>query len=50
MKAIRIAALGGPEVLALADVALPVPQRGEVRIRAKVSRRLFVSSFSCALG
>lgn len=33
MKAIRIEATGGPEVLALADVATPEPGANEVRVR-----------------
>ena len=33
MKAIRIAKTGGPEVLALEDVDLPAPTRGQVRVK-----------------
>jgi NADPH2:quinone reductase len=33
MKAIRVTAFGGPEVLALADVERPVPGNGEVLVR-----------------
>jgi NADPH2:quinone reductase len=33
MKAIRIAKTGGPEVLALEDVDLPAPARGQVRVK-----------------
>lgn len=33
MKAIRIEATGGPEVIALADVAMPEPGASEVRVR-----------------
>lgn len=33
MKAIRIGATGGPEVMACEDVALPPPAAGEVRVR-----------------
>ncbi len=33
MKAIRFAATGGPDVLRLADVDLPPPGPGEIRVR-----------------
>jgi len=34
MKAIQIRSIGGPEVLEAADLPVPVPQAGEVRVRA----------------
>jgi putative PIG3 family NAD(P)H quinone oxidoreductase len=37
MKAIVISEFGGPEVLKLRDVELPVPQRGEVRVRVRAT-------------
>ena len=37
MKAIVITKPGGPEVLALRDVAMPVPSRNEVRVRVRAT-------------
>jgi NADPH2:quinone reductase len=37
MRAIVITKPGGPEVLALRDVASPVPSRGEVRVRVRAT-------------
>jgi NADPH2:quinone reductase len=37
MKAIRIEAFGGPEVLRLADVADPAPGKGEIVVRSEAS-------------
>ena len=37
MRAIRIDAFGGPEVLRLADVPDPVPGTGEIVVRSEAS-------------
>jgi NADPH2:quinone reductase len=37
VKAIRVAAFGGPEVLALADIEAPVPGPGQVLVRVKAA-------------
>ena len=37
MRAIVITEFGGPEVLALRDVPVPVPQRGEARVRVRAT-------------
>ena len=45
MKAIRIAKTGGPEVLALEDIALPPPAPGQVRIRHSVIGVNFIDTY-----
>ncbi len=45
MKAIRIEATGGPEVMQLLDVALPDPGSGEVRIRHTAIGLNFIDTY-----
>jgi len=45
MKAIRFAKTGGPEVLALEDVALPAPAKGSVRVRHTVIGVNFIDTY-----
>jgi len=45
MKAIRIEAAGGPEVMQLADIALPDPGPGEVRIRHTAIGLNFIDTY-----
>ena len=37
MKAVVVRRFGGPEVLELADVAVPEPAQGQVRIRVQAA-------------
>src|SRR6478609_12040598 len=45
MKAIRIHAHGGPEVLRLDDVPAPAPKAGEVRVRVKAAGVNFIDIY-----
>ncbi len=45
MKAIRIEAAGGPEVMTLVDIALPDPGPGEVRIRHTAIGLNFIDTY-----
>lgn len=45
MRAIRFAKTGGPEVLALEDVALPAPKPGQVRVRHTVIGVNFIDTY-----
>jgi NADPH2:quinone reductase len=45
MKAIRINATGGPEVMRLVDVELPPPGKGEVRIRHKAIGLNYIDTY-----
>ena len=45
MKAIRIAAPGGPDALALADVAIPEPGAGEIRVRNHACGVNFIDTY-----
>jgi NADPH:quinone reductase len=45
MRAIRFAAAGGPEVLHLEDIALPVPRPGQVRVHHSVIGVNFIDTY-----
>ncbi len=45
MKAIRFSQFGGPEVLALEEIALPEPQPGHVRVRHTVIGVNFIDTY-----
>jgi NADPH2:quinone reductase len=45
MKAIRFSRTGGPEVLALEDIALPAPGPGQVRVRHSVIGVNFIDTY-----
>jgi NADPH2:quinone reductase len=45
MKAIRFSKAGGPEVLSLADVELPPPSSGQVRVRHKAIGVNFIDTY-----
>jgi NADPH:quinone reductase len=45
MKAVRIAATGGPSVLSIDEVATPAPGPGEVRIRAEAIGVNFIDTY-----
>jgi NADPH2:quinone reductase len=45
MKAIRVRALGGPDVLRLEDVPLPEPQAGQLRLRVAAAGLNFIEIY-----